>query len=60
MPRVSDPGTIDVLASYAPPTSEVGQGGALQSADQQEAVFSTDSPLTSAAEFNAAQSPSQS
>lgn len=58
MPRMSDPGAIDCLTSYAPPTAEVGQGGALQSAEQQEAVFSTDTPLTTAAEFNAAQSPS--
>lgn len=60
MPTNVDPQAINMHGSYAPPTSAVGQGGALQSADQQDMAFTTDAPLTSAAEFNAAHGPTQS
>lgn len=51
MPRGSDPGTIDLATSYAPPTSAVGQGGALQAADQQEVVVESAIPALQANEL---------
>lgn len=42
MPQNIDPQAIQMNGSYAPPTSEVGQGGALQSAEQQDIMLTTD------------------
>ena len=57
MPKVSDVGTVELLTSYAPPTAEVGQGGALTSAEQDGQPASPDAQPASA--YNAQQSPAQ-
>ena len=42
MPQNIDPQAIDMRGSYAPPTAEVGQGGALQSAENDQTSASPD------------------
>lgn len=51
MPTNIDPQAIDMRGSYAPPTSAVGQGGALQSAEQQEVVLENHVPALQANEL---------
>ena len=58
MPMNIDPQAIDMRGSYAPPTAEVGQGGALQSAEQDGQPASPDAQT--AASYNTQQSPPQS
>jgi len=42
MPTNIDPQAIDMRGSYAPPTAQVGQGGALQSAENDTLPASPD------------------
>lgn len=59
MPKISDAGTIDTLASYAPPTSEGGQGQPGVTADNDTSVYDLNN-LTDAMGYNSPHGPTRS